>query len=141
MSAWPIPRHCPSAVAAWETYERLGSPEGELALAQLVVHLATAPKSNAVYRAYNQARKLARETGSLGPPHHIRNASTKLMKSIGYGKGYEYDHDTEDGFSGQNYFPDEMERVALYQPTDRGQEREIRKNLDRQAAIRASRRP
>jgi len=135
------PSALPLAVAAWETFERLGSPEGELALAQLVVHLATAPKSNAVYRAYNQARKLARETGSLGPPHHIRNAPTKLMKNIGYGKGYEYDHDTEEGFSGQNYFPDEMERVALYQPTDRGQEREIRKNLDRQAAIRASRRP
>ncbi|WP_122039804.1 replication-associated recombination protein A [Asaia bogorensis] len=135
------PAALPLAVAAWETYERLGSPEGELALAQLVVHLATAPKSNAVYRAYNQARKLARETGSLGPPHHIRNAPTKLMQSIGYGKGYEYDHDTEEGFSGQNYFPDEMARVSLYQPTDRGRESEIRKNLDRQAAIRASRRP
>ncbi len=135
------PSALPLAVAAWETYERLGSPEGELALAQLVVYLATAPKSNAVYRAYKQARTLARETGSLGPPHHIRNAPTRLMKDIGYGKGYQYDHDTEEGFSGQNYFPDEMERVALYQPTDRGQEREIRKNLDRQAAIRASRRP
>ncbi|WP_025823972.1 replication-associated recombination protein A [Asaia astilbis] len=135
------PTALPLAVAAWETYERLGSPEGELALAQLVVHLATAPKSNAVYRGYNQARRLARETGSLGPPHHIRNAPTKLMKEIGYAKAYEYDHDTEEGFSGQNYFPDEMERVALYQPTDRGHEAEIRKNLDRQAAIRASRRP
>lgn len=135
------PGALPLATAAWESYERLGSPEGELALAQLVVHLATAPKSNAVYRAYNQARRLARETGSLGPPNHIRNASTRLMKEIGYGKGYEYDHDSEEGFSGQNYFPDGMERVSLYQPTDRGREGDLRKILDRRAALRASRRP
>ena len=135
------PTALPLAIAAWETYERLGTPEGELAIAQLVVHLATAPKSNAVYKAYGAARRLARETGSLGPPHHIRNAPTRLMKDLGYGKGYEYDHDTEEAFSGQNYFPDEMARVKLYNPTPRGKEAEIRKILDRQAAMRASRRP
>ncbi|AQS87411.1 recombination factor protein RarA [Neoasaia chiangmaiensis NBRC 101099] len=134
------PSALPLAVAAWQTYERLGTPEGELALAQLVVHLATAPKSNAVYKAYGAARRLAKQTGSLGPPHHIRNAPTRLMKDIGYGAGYEYDHDTEEAFSGQNYFPDEMERVRLYSPTPRGREAEIRKTLDRQAALRASRR-
>lgn len=129
------------AVSAWETYERLGSPEGELALAELVVFLATAPKSNAVYKAYGAARRLAKQTGSLGPPHHIRNAPTKLMKDLGYGAGYAYDHDEEDAFSGQNYFPDEMARVELYKPTPRGREADIRKVLDRQAALRASRRP
>ncbi|MCQ9156152.1 replication-associated recombination protein A [Acidomonas methanolica] len=135
------PSVLPLAIAAWETYERLGSPEGELALAELVVALATAPKSNAVYKAYKAARRLAKETGSLGPPHHIRNAPTRLMKDLGYGRGYEYDHDTEEAFSGQDYFPDEMERVTLYAPTPRGREAEIRKVLDRQAAMRASRRP
>lgn len=135
------PSVLPLAIAAWETYERLGSPEGELALAELVVALATAPKSNAVYTAYKAARRLAKETGSLGPPHHIRNAPTRLMKDLGYGRGYEYDHDTEEAFSGQDYFPDEMERVTLYAPTPRGREAEIRKVLDRQAAMRASRRP
>ncbi|WP_040507343.1 replication-associated recombination protein A [Gluconobacter morbifer] len=135
------PTALPLAVAAWETYERLGSPEGELALAQLVVHLATAPKSNAVYVAYKAARRLARDTGSLMPPSHILNAPTNLMKDIGYGKGYEYDHDTEEGFSGQNYFPDGMPRATLYQPTDRGHEGRIRKLLDMRAAKRASREP
>ena len=108
------------AVAAWQSYERLGSPEGELSLAQLVVYLATAPKSNAVYMAYKKARALARETGSLAPPKHILNAPTNLMKDMGYGAGYAYDHDVEGGFSGQNYFPDSMTEVSLYMPTDRG---------------------
>ena len=135
------PSALPLAVAAWQTYERLGSPEGELALAQLVTHLATAPKSNAVYVAYKAARQLARQTGSLIPPAHIRNAPTELMRNLGYGKGYEYDHDTEDAFSGQNYFPDGMERATLYRPTERGHEGKIRKLLDIRAAKRASREP
>lgn len=135
------PSALPMAVAGWQTYERLGSPEGELALAQVVVHLATAPKSNAVYTAYKAARALARDTGSLMPPSHILNAPTSLMKDIGYGKGYEYDHDSEDAFSGQNYFPDGMPRASLYHPTDRGHEGRIRKLLDMRAAKRASREP
>lgn len=118
------------AIHAWETYERLGSPEGELALAEALVYLATAPKSNAVYMAFNAAKRAARETGSLMPPKHILNAPTKLMKAEGYGKGYDYDHNTENAFSGQNYFPDEMEREIFYDPPERGFEREIRKRLD-----------
>lgn len=118
------------AVAAWETYERLGSPEGELALAQLVIYLGTAPKSNAAYLALGAAMRTARETGSLMPPKHILNAPTRLMKEIGYGNGYVYDHDAAEGFSGQNYFPDGMARVRFYGPTERGFEREIRKRLD-----------
>ncbi|MGE5501712.1 MAG: replication-associated recombination protein A, partial [Ignavibacteriales bacterium] len=110
------------ANAAKDTYDFLGSPEGELALAQLVVHLATAPKSNAVYKAFGAARAAARETGSLMPPKHILNAPTKLMKGLGYGKGYAYDHDAEGGFSGQNYFPDEMERRVFYAPKGEGHE-------------------
>lgn len=115
---------------AWETYERLGSPEGELALAEALVYLATAPKSNAVYTAYKAAVRAAKETGSLMPPKHILNAPTKLMKQVGYGKGYNYDHDTKEAFSGQDYFPDEMEREVFYDPPERGFEREIRKRLD-----------
>ena len=130
------PRALPLAVAAWETYERLGSPEGELALAQLVLHLATAPKSNAVYKAFGAAMRAAKETGSLMPPAHILNAPTKLMKQLGYGAGYEYDHDAEDAFSGQNYFPDGMERLSLYQPTDRGAEGAIGERMARWAAAR-----
>ncbi|MHA6289442.1 replication-associated recombination protein A [Maricaulis sp. CAU 1757] len=108
---------------AARTYERLGSPEGELALAHAVVHLATAPKSNAVYIAYKRARRMAKETGSLMPPAHILNAPTKLMKSQGYGAGYEYDHDAEDGFSGQDYFPEGLsERPVFYQPKPVGRE-------------------
>jgi putative ATPase len=118
------------SLAAWDTYERLGSPEGELALAQCVIFLGTAPKSNAAYTAMSAANAAARETGSLMPPKHILNAPTRLMKDLGYGKGYEYDHDTAEGFSGQNYFPDGMARRSLYQPVDRGFEREIRKRLD-----------
>jgi len=123
----------------WQTYERLGSPEGELALAQAVVYLALAPKSNAVYTAYKAARAAARDTGSQPPPLHIRNAPTKLMKEIGYGAGYAYDHDAEDGFSGQNYFPDGMRRPVYYTPPERGFERELKKRIDYFAKLRAKR--
>ncbi|GAN70089.1 replication-associated recombination protein A [Acetobacter syzygii] len=133
------PNALPLAVAAWETYERLGSPEGELALAQLVVHLATAPKSNAAYKAYGAARRAAKATGSLMPPAHILNAPTRLMQDIGYGKGYEYDHDAEEGFSGQNYFPDGMRRQTFYNPTGRGYEREVKHRLDTWSRLRERR--
>jgi putative ATPase len=123
-------------LGAWETYERLGSPEGELALSEALIYLATAPKSNANYVAYKAARSAARENGSLMPPKHILNAPTKLMKNEGYGKGYEYDHDTPEAFSGQNYFPDEMPRGNFYDPPERGFEREIRKRLDYWAKLR-----
>ena len=119
--------HC---LSAWETYERLGSPEGELALAQAVTYLALAPKSNAGYVAYKAARKEAKRTGSEPPPKHILNAPTKLMKDQGYGKDYAYDHDAEDGFSGQNYFPEGVKRPVLYQPVERGFERELKRRLD-----------
>lgn len=118
------------ALNAWEMYERVGSPEGELAIAQAVIYMATAPKSNAAYVAIKAARRAAAETGSLMPPKHILNAPTKLMKNIGYGEGYAYDHDSEGAFSGQDYFPDEMEREIFYNPPERGLEREIRKRLD-----------
>jgi len=124
------PQALPACIAAWEAYERLGSPEGELALAQALLYLATAPKSNAAYMAYGAARRAAQETGSLLPPKHILNAPTTLMKSEGYGAGYQYDHDTAEGFSGQDYFPDEMERRQFYAPPERGFEREIRKRLE-----------
>lgn len=124
------PQALPFCVAAWETYERLGSPEGELALANALAYVATAPKSNAVYVAYNEVRKKARMTGSLMPPAHILNAPTKLMKQIGYGEGYSYDHDTPEGFSGQNYFPDGMAREEFYRPVERGFERDIKKRLE-----------
>lgn len=114
---------------AWQTYERLGSPEGELAIAQAVLYLALAPKSNAAYTAYKAAMKQARTSGSVPPPKHILNAPTTLMKSEGYGEGYAYDHDAEDGFSGQNYFPDEMTRPAFYAPVERGFERDLAKRL------------
>jgi len=123
------PQALHQALAAWDSYERLGSPEGELAIAQCVIYLGTAPKSNAAYRAYGAAQAAARATGSLMPPKHILNAPTKLMRHLGYGEGYEYDHDTEAGFSGQNYFPDGMPRRKLYQPVERGFEREITKRL------------
>jgi hypothetical protein len=123
---------------AWETYERLGSPEGELALAQAVVYLALAPKSNATYTAYKAARRLAKTTGSKPPPAHILNAPTKLMKEQGYGAGYEYDHDAEDGFSGQDYFPEGVKRPVLYAPPDRGFERELKKRVDYFAKLRGS---
>ncbi len=124
---------------SWQTYERLGSPEGELALAQALVYIALAPKSNAVYTAYKAARAAARDTGSHPPPLHIRNAPTKLMKEIGYGAGYAYDHDAEDGFSGQNYFPDGMKRPVYYLPPERGFERELKKRIDYFVKLRAKR--
>ncbi|MBC7738753.1 MAG: replication-associated recombination protein A, partial [Candidatus Saccharibacteria bacterium] len=126
-------------LAGWQTYERLGSPEGELALAQAVIYLALAPKSNAAYAAYNNARAAARQTGSQPPPLHIRNAPTKLMKDIGYGTGYAYDHDAEDSFSGQNYFPEGMKRGVYYHPAERGFERDLKKRIDYFAKLRAKR--
>jgi putative ATPase len=124
---------------AWETYERLGSPEGELALAEAVTYLALAPKSNAVYVAWKAARAEARRTGSEPPPKHILNAPTRLMKEQGYGAGYAYDHDAEDAFSGQDYFPEGMKRPVLYQPPERGFERELKKRVDYFAKLREKR--
>ncbi|GGE36620.1 replication-associated recombination protein A [Actibacterium pelagium] len=124
---------------AWETYERLGSPEGELALSQAVAYLALAPKSNAGYAAYKAARKAAKKTGSEPPPKHILNAPTKLMEEQGYGDGYQYDHDAEDGFSGQNYFPESMKRGVYYLPVERGFERELKRRVDYFAKLRAKR--
>lgn len=125
------------ALNAWDLYERIGSPEGELAIAQAVIYMATAPKSNAAYVASKKALTSALQTGSLMPPKHILNAPTKLMKNIGYGDGYEYDHDTKDGFSGQNYFPDDMPRIEFYKPVERGFERDILKRLDYWSKLRA----
>jgi putative ATPase len=122
--------------AAKDAYDFLGTPEGELALAQACVHMACAPKSNAVYAAFGAARRLARETGSLMPPAHIRNAPTRLMKDLGYGKGYQYDPDTPEGFSGQNYFPDGVERQTFYRPKGDGAEARVKERLDRWAALR-----
>ncbi|MDO9500586.1 MAG: replication-associated recombination protein A, partial [Falsiroseomonas sp.] len=133
------PQAIVQAMAGTETYERLGSPEGELALAQVVIYLGTAPKSNAGYKAFGIARRSAKETGSLMPPMHILNAPTRMMKDIGYGKGYQYDHDAEEGFSGQNYFPDGMPRQRFYRPVERGFERELVKRLDYWAKLRAKR--
>lgn len=123
------PEAVKQALAAKDTYDFLGSPEGELALAQATIYLATAPKSNAAYMAYNSAMRAAKAHGSLAPPKHILNAPTRLMKDEGYGDGYEYDHNAEDGFSGQNYFPDEIERETFYDPPERGFERDLRKRL------------
>jgi len=122
--------------AAKDAYDFLGSPEGELALAQAVVHMASAPKSNAVYNAYKAARRAAKETGSLMPPSHILNAPTKLMKSLGYGDGYAYDHDVEGGVSGQNYFPDGMERRRFYEPKPVGAEAKVRERLEAWSRVR-----
>ena len=124
---------------SWQTYERLGSPEGELALSQAVIYLALAPKSNANYVAYKAARRAAKATGSKLPPKHILNAPTDLMKDQGFGTDYAYDHDAEDGFSGQNYFPEGMERPAMYQPVERGFERDLKKRLEYFAKLRAQR--
>ena len=118
------------AISCWDTYERLGSPEGDLAVFQLAAYLATAPKSAGVYKAMHAARDAARRTGSLMPPKNILNAPTKLMKQLGYNEGYEYDPDCEDGFSGANYFPDGMKRMKLYYPVDRGFEREVKKRIE-----------
>ena len=133
------PQAVGQAIACWQTYERLGSPEGDLAVAQLVIYLATAPKSNAAYRAHKAAARAARDTGSLMPPKHILNAPTKLMDTLGYGRDYRYDHDAEDGFSGQNYFPDDMPRARFYDPVERGFEREVRKRLAYWDKLRATR--
>lgn len=124
---------------AWETFERIGSPEGELALAQAVIYLALAPKSNAGYAAYKAARAAARQTGSEPPPKHILNAPTRLMKEQGYGSGYQYDHSAEDAFNGQNYFPYGMKRGIYYLPVDRGFERDLKKRVDYFAGLRAKR--
>ena len=133
------PQALQNAIAGWETYERLGSPEGELALAQVLAYLATAPKSNAVYVAFKAAQRAAAETGSLMPPKHILNAPTRLMKNEGYGAGYAYDHDAPDAFSGQNYFPDGMDRTVFYDPPERGFERDIRKRLEYWSNLRQNR--
>lgn len=124
------PQALPLAIAVKDTYEMLGSPEGELALAELVIYLALAPKSNATYVAYQLATETAKQTGHLNPPPIILNAPTKLMKQMGYGKGYQYDHDEPEAFSGQNYFPSPLEREDYYQPVERGFEREMKKRLD-----------
>jgi putative ATPase len=124
------PQALSHAISSWQSYERLGTPEGELAVAALVLYLATAPKSNAAYMAFKAAMKTARDTGSLMPPKHILNAPTGLMKDLGYGSGYVYDHDTADGFSGQNCFPDDLPRQEFYQPVERGFEREVKKRLE-----------
>jgi len=124
------------ANAAKDAYDFLGSPEGELAIAQALIYVATAPKSNAAYVAYGAAMRVAKEAGSLLPPKHVLNAPTTLMKSEGYGRGYAYDHDSEEAFSGQNYFPDELGRKKFYDPPERGFEREIRKRLEYWAKLR-----
>ena len=124
--------------AAKDAYDFLGSPEGELALAQACVHMAAAPKSVAVYKAFGEARKMARETGSLMPPAHIRNAPTRLMRDLGYGKGYQYDPDAEEGFSGQNYFPDGVARRDFYQPKGEGAEARVKERLDRWRQMRVA---
>lgn len=133
------PNAVTQAIACWDTYERLGSPEGDLALYQLTAYLATAPKSAAVYKSTYAARDLARKTGSLMPPKNILNAPTKLMKQLGYHEGYEYDPDCEDGFSGANYFPDGVKRTKLYFPVDRGFEREVKKRIEYFDRLRAER--
>lgn len=134
------PQALPFCIAARDAYEMLGTPEGELALAQAVVYLASAPKSNAVYTAFAEARALARSSGSPMPPMVILNAPTKMMKGQGYGEGYIYDHDTPEGFSGQDYFPEKLGRQEFYRPVERGFEREIKKRLDYFARLRAKKR-
>ena len=133
------PQALVQALAAKDVYDFLGSPEGELALAQTVVYLATAPKSNAAYVAFGAAMRAAKEGGSLAPPKHILNAPTKLMKQEGYGAGYDYDHGAPDAFSGQNYFPDGMARQQFYDPDGRGFEAELKKRLEHWAKLRAKR--
>ena len=130
------PQALVQAIAAWQSYERLGSPEGELAIAQLAVYLANAPKSNALYKGFGAAWSAAERTGSLMPPSHILNAPTRLMKDLGYGAGYRYDHDEEGGFSGQNYFPDGMAPEVFYRPTGRGAEADAAARIE---ALRARR--
>jgi putative ATPase len=132
------PQALVQANAAKEAYDFLGSPEGELAIVQAVVYLATAPKSNAQYIAYGAAKRDAARHGSLMPPMHILNAPTKLMRDLGYSEGYDYDHNAKDAFSGQNYFPDDMKRAQYYQPVERGFERDIQKRLEYWAKLRAA---
>jgi putative ATPase len=134
------PQALVQALACWEAYERLGSPEGDLALVQCVIYLGSAPKSNAAYRAAGAAMRLAREAGSLMPPAHILNAPTALMRELGYGRGYAYDHDAPDAFSGQNYFPDGLPRQRLYRPSGRGNEREVAARLAEWERLRGARR-
>jgi putative ATPase len=133
------PHALPQVMAAKDAYDFLGSPEGELAIVQACIYLATAPKSNAAYKAEKAAKALARETGSLMPPMNILNTPTKLMKQLGYGQGYTYDHDTAEGFSGDNYWPDGLEPRSLYAPVERGFEREVKKRLDYWAKLRTDR--
>ena len=133
------PQAVHQALAAKDVFDFLGSPEGEIGLAQCVLYLASAPKSNAVYKAFGTVRRAAQEHGSLMPPAHILNAPTTLMKNLGYGAGYQYDHDAEGGFSGQNYFPDDMARQQFYQPKDTGFEREIAKRLEYWSKLREKR--
>jgi putative ATPase len=133
------PQALPIALAAWDAYERLGSPEGELALAQAVIYLATAPKSNAAYTAMGAAKRAAKESGSLMPPMHAVNAPTRLMRDLGYSEGYIYDPNTEEGFSGLNYFPDRLPRQQFYEPFETGFEREIKKRLDYWEKLRQAR--
>ena len=133
------PHALPLAIAASQAYEQLGSPEGELALAECAVHLACAPKSNALYRAFGEAARAARESGSLMPPAHILNAPTRMMQELGYGSGYAYDHDAPDRFSGQHYFPDGMERQVFYRPTEEGAEAALKAKLERFAQLRRQR--
>jgi putative ATPase len=127
------------ANAAKDAYDFLGSPEGELAIAEAVIYVATAPKSNAAYAAFGAAMRAAKEAGSLVPPKHILNAPTKLMRTEGYGEGYEYDHDASEAFSGQDYFPEQLGRQTFYDPPERGFEREIRKRLEYWAKLRNAR--
>jgi putative ATPase len=132
------PRAWRMALDAWDTYDRLGSPEGELGLAELAIYLAVAPKSNAAYMAFNQVKDVVRETGTLEVPMHLRNAPTKLMKGLGYGQGYQYDHDAEGGIAvDQQGLPDRLVGSAFYEPTDRGLEGQFREKLE---ALRAARR-
>jgi putative ATPase len=133
------PQAVVQALSAKDVFDFLGSPEGELALAQTVIYLATAPKSNAAYMAFGAAMRAAKEHGSLAPPKHILNAPTKLMKQEGYGAGYDYDHNAAEAFSGQNYFPDEMARQQFYEPDGRGFEAELKKRLEHWARLRAKR--
>jgi putative ATPase len=132
------PQALPMTLAAWEAYERLGSPEGELALAEAAIYLATAPKSNAAYTAFGAAQQAAKESGSLMPPKHALNAPTRLMRDLGYSEGYVYDPDTQEGFSGLSYFPDDLARRRFYHPFERGFEREIKKRLDYWEKLRAA---
>ena len=129
------------ALSGWQAFSQLGSPEGDLALAQVTVYLALAPKSNALYTAFSRASSLAQKTGELNPPKIILNSPTQLMKNEGYGKGYLYDHDTEEGFSGQNYFPDGLDRQNFYHPVERGFEREMKKRLEYFESLRAKKMP